>query len=134
MICFDRKYWYAALLLLLIEVLIALYVHDHIVRPYIGDLLAVVLVYCLLKSFLRFSVFAAACVALLVAFVLETMQYFEVLQQLGLDKSRLLRTVLGTAFSWADMGWYSAGFIAILVGEKLLRANPIATTQAHQHN
>ena len=35
----------ATILVLMLEVVIALFVHDRIIRPYLGDSLAVVLVY-----------------------------------------------------------------------------------------
>ncbi len=49
---------YAALtaLLLAIEVVIALFVHDAIVRPYVGDALAVILVYTGLRAVTRLPV------------------------------------------------------------------------------
>ena len=40
-------YAIATVILLLIEVLIAVYVHDAFVRPYIGDVLVVVVIYTL---------------------------------------------------------------------------------------
>ena len=48
---FRRSYFLATVLLLLTEALIALHVHDRIIRPYFGDFLAVVLVYCLVRKF-----------------------------------------------------------------------------------
>lgn len=40
-------YLAASIIVFIIELIIALYVHDRIIRPYIGDMLVVVLVYCL---------------------------------------------------------------------------------------
>lgn len=44
--------WYALAfgLLLLLEALIAVFVHDRFVRPYLGDVLVVVLLYCLARA------------------------------------------------------------------------------------
>ena len=39
-------YLAASIIVFIIELIIALYVHDRIIRPYIGDMLVVVLVYC----------------------------------------------------------------------------------------
>jgi len=47
------QYFTPALLLLLAEGFIERYVHDNLIRPYVGDLLVVVLIYCLIKSFLN---------------------------------------------------------------------------------
>ena len=52
----DKKlrllYGAAFLVLMAVETLIALYVHDRVVRPYVGDMLVVLVVYC----FVRISV------------------------------------------------------------------------------
>ena len=44
-------YAIATVILLLIEVLIAMYVHDAFVRPYIGDVLVVVVIYTFIRIF-----------------------------------------------------------------------------------
>ena len=41
----------ATVILLLTEVLIALYVHDAFVRPYIGDVLVVIVIYTFIRIF-----------------------------------------------------------------------------------
>ena len=38
-------YGIATIILLVVEVLIALFVHDSIIRPYLGDVLVVVVIY-----------------------------------------------------------------------------------------
>ena len=43
-------YAIAALLLFLIELFIALFVHDTFVRPYFGDVLVVILLWCIIKT------------------------------------------------------------------------------------
>ena len=104
---------------LLVEVGIALFVHDAVIRPYVGDFLAVGLVYCFLRSVLKPAVLPLAFLALLVAYAVEVGQYFQVLDWLGLRHSRVARVLLGTAFSWLDLLTYTAGFGAILGVEKL---------------
>ena len=50
----KRRICYAAatVLLVITEVLIALYVHDDFVRPYVGDVLVVIAVYCAVRIFI----------------------------------------------------------------------------------
>ena len=64
MVCFRKGYFLIACGLLLLEVLIALYMHDRIVRPYADDFLATIFMYCLLRSVVRASVGQLATVAL----------------------------------------------------------------------
>lgn len=117
MLTFKKKYFLFFVLLFVIEVLIALYVHDNFVRPYIGDVLVVILLYCFLQSFVKLPVIPAATGVLIFSFLIEILQYFHIVDRLGLGHSRLARTVIGTSFAWEDIWAYIAGFIAILLAE-----------------
>jgi len=117
MITFNRKYFFIALLLLSIEVLIALFIDDNFIRPYIGDVLVVILIYCFLKAFIKLPVLTTALFVLIFAFSIEILQYFNFVEKLGLEGSQLARTVLGTAFAWIDLIAYTAGIIVVLVTE-----------------
>ena len=112
----NKTYFRLASFIFCIEVLIALYVHDSFVRPYFGDVLVVILIYCFIKSFLNVKVLSAAVFTLLFAFGVETLQYLNIVEKLDLQDSKIARTVIGTSFSWADILTYIAGiFIVILV-------------------
>lgn len=122
MLTFRPKYLIATIILFITEVLIALYAHDAIIRPYIGDLLVVILIYCFVRSFFNFSVKATAIGVLLFSYATEIMQYFHVVKLLGLQHSRLARIVIGTSFSWEDMLMYTAGIIIVWLAEKRITA------------
>ena len=121
MLKFNKRYFALAILIFVVEVLIALYVHDRIVRPYIGDVLVVILIYCFLKSFLDLSVSTAAIGVLLFSFGIEILQYFNIVTVLGLEDSKLARVVVGTSFAWMDLVAYVAGILAVLLAEWLFR-------------
>lgn len=113
------KYNYLAffVVLFLIEVAIALYVHDDFIRPFFGDVLVVILIYCFLMSFLNVSKIKMAVFVLLFAFSIELGQYCDLISFLHLQNSRLARVVIGTSFAIADLVCYFAGFVAILLVE-----------------
>ena len=117
MLTFNLRYFTATIILFITEVLIALYVHDSIIRPYIGDLLVVILIYCFVRSFFNFSARSTAIAVLLFSYATEVMQYFHVVTLLGLQHSRLARIVIGTSFSWEDLIAYTAGIIIVLIIE-----------------
>jgi hypothetical protein len=48
---FNKTYSLLALTFFTTEVLIGTYMHDAIIRPYGGDFLVVILIYCIVKSF-----------------------------------------------------------------------------------
>jgi len=112
-----RHYALAAAAIFAVEVLIALFVHDGLVRPFLGDTLAVILVYLALRAATPLSVPAAAASAVAIAFLIEFGQYFGLLHMLGLAADPLARIVLGTGFDPQDFLAYLAGGIIVLATE-----------------
>ena len=118
---FNAAYFRLASFIFTIETLIALYVHDTIIRPYIGDVLVVILIYCFIKSFLEVKVFPTALFVLLFAFTIEYLQYLNIVEKLGLQNSKIARIIIGTSFSWMDILTYIVGIFVVIVIEKLVR-------------
>ena len=114
-------YGIAALILLVVEVLIALFVNDQFVRPYLGDVLAVVLVYASLRAVTPMGFTPALCLALGTALVIEVAQALNLLGALGLADNQFARIVLGGAFDMLDMAAYLAGGSVVLAVESGLR-------------
>jgi len=114
---FYGRYFIAAIILLGIEVLIAAFTHDAIIRPYIGDLLVVILLYCLVKSFFNTRVRATALSVLLFSYAVEILQYFHIVRILGLEKFRMARILIGTSFAWTDIWMYTLGIGLVLLIE-----------------
>ena len=120
MLKFNYRYFILTVLLFLIEVLIALFVHDKFVRPYLGDVLVVILIYCFVKSFLKSPPTLTAIWVLLFAFFIELLQYFNFVEIIGLQESRLARTVIGNSFSWEDLIAYAVGTAITLCFEGII--------------
>ncbi len=115
---FNLKYLLWAILIFLVEIFIALYIRDAIIRPYIGDVLVVILLYCLVKSFLRVRVLPTAIAVLLFAYLIEALQYFQYVKWLGLEHSHLANVVMGNSFAWTDLMAYTIGIVFVLFFEK----------------
>jgi hypothetical protein len=115
---FNKTYFVLFAFLFNIELLIALHVHDTIIRPYIGDVLVVILIYCFIKSFLKTKVLPTAIFVLLFAFGIEMLQYINIVEKLRLKGSDVARTAIGTSFEWMDILCYIVGVVIILVVEK----------------
>ena len=120
MIHFNRTYFLLAIILLIIEILIALFVHDTFLRPYGGDTLAVLFLYCGIRSFLRSPYLPAALFAWLFACFLEMIQSTNLLFHLGLQKNELANILVGNTFAWLDILAYTAGLLIIVIMEKFL--------------
>lgn len=112
------RYALAAFLLFLVEVAIALWVRDRFVRPYLGDVLAVILVYLAFRAVTNWRVAPAALAAFLVGLLVEFGQAADLLGLLGFADQRIARVVLGTSFSIADIVCYAAGAAVVILVER----------------
>jgi|CXWL01.1.fsa_nt_gi hypothetical protein len=120
-----RIYLAIAVALLAIEVLIALFVRDHFIRPYAGDMLAIGLVYATLRGLTPLSVSQALTLTLAIALAIEGAQALGLLNALGLADNQLARTVLGGVFDWHDLAVYAAGG-AIVAALETMTARRVA--------
>ena len=118
MLTFNRKYFLLAVILFIIEVLIALFVRDKFIRPYFGDYLVVMLIYCAIKSFVNASPMKVAIFTLLFSYCIEILQYFTIVDRLGLSDNTLAKTVIGYGFEWWDIVAYTLGVATILILER----------------
>jgi hypothetical protein len=114
-------YALAALAIFAIEVIIALFVRDHFVRPYLGDVLAVALVYLVFRAS-GFSRRISAILTLLIATAIEMTQAFDLLGATGLGDNAIARIVLGGAFDPVDFACYAAGLLLVICIETAVKA------------
>ena len=114
---FRLPYTLVALVVFVIEILIALYVHDALIRPYIGDSLAVILVYLTLRAVTPMSVLQALAGALVFAFAIEFGQMFHLIDRLGLRGNRIAGFILGGYFDVKDLAAYVVGAVVVIMVE-----------------
>ncbi|WP_299679230.1 DUF2809 domain-containing protein [uncultured Dokdonia sp.] len=114
---FNYTYFLTFCLLLIIEVGIALYIHDTIIRPFIGDLLVVILIYCFVRTFIKTTYLKAIIGVLLFAYVVEAIQATSFIDWIGLSNNKIAKIILGTTFDWKDILAYTLGGGVILIFE-----------------
>ena len=122
-----KTYFLGFILLFIIEVCIALYLHDTIIRPFVGDMLVVLLVYCFVMTVLlltttRIKITIVALSVLVFAFCVEALQATELLQTLDLSENKLASVILGSTFDWLDLVAYIIGTLFIILLEKIRSA------------
>lgn len=122
---FNRTYFLLALGLFLVEVLIAMYVKDAIIRPYGGDFLVVIWLYCCVMAVAEVNKTKAAIGVLLFAYLIEILQYFRYAHRLGLEHNKVAMIVLGSSFEWGDMIAYTLGILTVLLIEWRLRLKKV---------
>lgn len=117
---FQKGYFLAAVVLFFIEAALALFVQDEFFRPYGGDFLVILFLYCLLKSLFIIPVKNAIFGVLLFAYFLEGLQYVHISELLGLQNNKLFTTVLGNHFEWLDLAIYTLAGIFVLAAERFM--------------
>ena len=105
------KYVVGFMILLLIEILIARFVNDNFIRPYLGDFLVVILLYCFLMAISRISVLKGLIIVLLFSFAVEFFQLINIVKVLQYQPPKVVMIVLGSSFSVWDLLAYSLGII-----------------------
>lgn len=100
--------------LLCIEIIIAVFVHDSFVRPYIGDVLAVICVYFLARTFLSGKPRYLSVYVTLFAFCVELVQ----LTPLSEALPRALAVIVGGTFDHTDLLCYLIGGAVCFIADK----------------
>lgn len=101
----------------LIEVMIALFVNDNFIRPYVGDMLVVVLLYTFLKVFFIEKPRILPLYVFLFATSVEMMQGIRIVELLGLQDNRFFSVLIGTTYDMKDIVCYAVGCILCGVWE-----------------
>ncbi|AYN00730.1 DUF2809 domain-containing protein [Chryseobacterium sp. 3008163] len=117
---FNLKYFFLTLLIFLVEVLIATVLKDQFfIRAYLGDVIVVMLLYTLVKSFfitnntkLILGIFAFSC-------LIEFAQFFNIADKLGFQPGSLMYIVIGNSFSWIDIICYGVGCLILYLLVKI---------------
>lgn len=116
----NKNYLLLTVIIFLIEVLIAVFIKDRLIRPFVGDVLVVILIYCFLRVFLKIRYWKVALGVLLFACTIEILQYFDYVKLLGLQNNRVLSIALGRTFEMTDFVAYFVGFSLVILAEKLV--------------
>lgn len=118
MLRFHKTFFLLTVLLFLVEIVIAFFVHDKFVRPYVGDFLVVIFLYCFFRSFFKTPYGRIALLVLLFSYAIEVSQYFHLIRRLGWQHSRLAILILGNGFAWGDLVAYTLGILLVVGIEK----------------
>lgn len=109
------KYLIATIVLLLIEVFIALYVHDNFIRPYIGDVLVVIVIYTFIRIFIPEKCKLLPLYIFIFAAGVELLQLINILEFLALQDAKFLRIIIGATFDIKDIVCYAVGCVLLSV-------------------
>ena len=116
----KRRVFYciSTLILLCIEVVIALFVHDKFIRPYIGDVLVVILIYTSVRMIVPERIKILPLLVFIFAVGVECLQYIHIVELLGVQDNRFLRVLIGGTFDIKDICCYFIGCLLLAVYER----------------
>lgn len=113
-------YAVATLIIFIIELLIALFVRDNFIRPYVGDMLVVVLIYTFLRILFPEKPRLLPLYVFLFAAGVEVLQGIHIVELLGLQNNRFFSVLIGTTFDLKDIVCYGVGCAVLGVWEVML--------------
>lgn len=113
----NKKMLWISLLILLLEVIIALFVKDQIVRPYLGDILVVILIYTTIRIFDQGRIKGLPLYILIFAVLIEISQLLDLATLLGLSNNRIAVVLLGSTFDYIDILCYAIGAGLMMIHE-----------------
>jgi hypothetical protein len=115
----NIKYSILFIITLLIEVFIALFIRDNFIRPYIGDLLVVIVIYFFIRSFTKKQIKFLPIYIFIFAVFTELMQYINILEILGLEDNKSMSILVGSVFDFKDILCYFIGIVLIMIWEQI---------------
>ena len=116
----NKRLYYgtAAMALIIIEIFIACFVHDSLIRPYGGDILIVGVIYFFVKTIYPKRIPYLPLGIFFFAVGVECLQYIDIVTILGLEEYKFFGVLIGTTFSWMDIVCYGIGSLLLVWYEK----------------
>ncbi len=121
------KYLITFVILLLIEIFIALFVSDEFIRPYVGDIIVVPVVYCFLRIIFPVKIKLLPLYTFIFAIFIELLQLVDILQYFSYLNNRFFNIILGSVFDFKDILCYFLGYLLILLTEFFLKSKKSIT-------
>ncbi|HBY21542.1 MAG: hypothetical protein A2Y24_06110 [Clostridiales bacterium GWE2_32_10] len=115
----NKIYMGIFLILVVVEVMIALFVHDTIIRPYIGDVLIVFLMYSFIRGIVEKQIKLLPLYLFIFSTLVELAQYFQIVKMLNLQENKLFSIIIGARFDIKDILCYLVASIVLFVWEKM---------------
>lgn len=118
---FSMKYFLIFIFLFVAEVIIALFIDDNFIRPYLGDVFVMFLMYAFIKSFIGLPTKRLPYYLFGFALIVEILQLFDLVSLLNVENNPIISIVLGSVFDMKDIFCYLLGMLLLVVYEQALR-------------
>ncbi|NCC86923.1 MAG: DUF2809 domain-containing protein [Clostridia bacterium] len=118
----NLKYLVAFLVLFITEVIIAVFVHDTLIRPYVGDILVVILMYTFIKAFVKKPIGFLPLYLFAFASAVELVQYYNIVNVLHLQDNKVISIIIGSSFDIKDICCYLIATVVLIIWEKIIQS------------
>lgn len=98
-----------------VELIIAIFINDSFIRPFIGDVLVIVLIYLFIQIFFVCKKLKLVIAVLLFSYLIEIGQYYDLVSILQLQNITIARIVIGSTFDVMDFFAYSVGAFLLML-------------------
>lgn len=110
----KRLYYVIGFVILFgVEAAIAMHLKGGFIRSYLGDLLAVILIYTLIMSCSRLSVKTGLVLTASIALLVEVLQLIDLTQFFEGSYKSVAVLLFGSHFSWLDLLMYALGIFVV---------------------
>lgn len=117
-------YLIAALVILAAEIFIGVCVRDDFFRPYFGDVLVVILIYCAIRVVFPTGIKLLPLYVFIFALMVEFLQLANIVDLLGIPRTSIVAIMVGTSFSFIDIICYAVGCEIIYITELIIKKHP----------
>ena len=112
---FNKRFLWITITLLLVEVVIGVFVRDTFIRPFVGDVLSVCVIYAFVRIFYSGKSYLLGIAVLCFSFSIEFAQYMKLASILGFESGSIGYVMLGATFDPLDLLAYSIGIVGCLI-------------------
>lgn len=112
------KYIISSITSLLLGIfIILLFSNIPFIRGFLGDIIVIIFIYSVIIIFFDIKPIKLGLSVLLFAYTLEFLQYFHLIELLGLKKNIIAQIILGSTFDIYDLLAYTIGFFFVYIWE-----------------
>ena len=117
----KKTYMISAIMLFLSEIAILMFWEKNLfIRGFVGDVLAVIFLYAVIKSVVNIKILYGAVLSFLVGAVLEIGQYYNFAEKINMQNNRIFTVIFGANFDWKDILAYFIGGLIVIAVEKII--------------
>lgn len=84
-----------------------------VIRGFVGDIIVTILIYCFVKIFIDFNPLKLSVAVLVFSYLVEVLQYFNLIDIIGLGNNQIARIIIGATFDYRDLFAYTLGILII---------------------